>query len=319
MKLAENVTFGGGLAERAGILRPDPARVAALLAHADSRCLVLWRGKPLLDLDRRDRLAWLPPDHPLLADAPRIFLAQEGAAGVFAADLSAWEPAEGDAPQAGFFDASEQRHPDLPQHLGFAELRGVMARLTPREAELAAMAKSVLDWHRTHRFCSTCGKESAMALGGWQRRCPACARAHFPRVDPVVIMLITQGNDVLLGRSHGWPEGMYSLLAGFVEPGETVESAVRREVAEETGVPVGAVTYLASQPWPYPSSLMLGCHGVATGRTLVIDPVEIDDAIWLAREEVMQVFAGNREDIKPARRGSIAQFLLWHWLADRLD
>ena len=156
-------------------------------------------------------------------------------------------------------------------------------------------------------------------MAGWQRDCPACNAHHFPRTDPVAIMLIIRGNSVLVGRSHGWPEAMYSLLAGFVEPGETIEAAVRREVFEEAGIRVGAVRYLASQPGPFPSSLMFGCHGEALNGALTVDPDEIEDAIWVSREELMDVFAGNSDRIKPARKGSIAHFLLRNWLADRLD
>jgi len=122
-----------------------------------------------------------------------------------------------------------------------------------------------------------------------------------------------------MGRSPGWPEGMYSLLAGFVEPGETLEAAVRREVMEEAGVPVGAVSYLASQPWPFPASLMIGCAGEALSRDLTIDPIEIEDAIWVTRDEMMHVFAGEHPILKPARVGAIAHFLLKNWLADTLE
>ena len=132
-------------------------------------------------------------------------------------------------------------------------------------------------------------------------------------------MLITHGNDLLLGRSAGWPEGMYSLLAGFVEPGEPIEAAVRREVFEESGIKVGAVTYLASQPWPFPASLMFGCKGEATTREITIDPQELETALWVSRERLAQIFAGADSEIKPARRGAIAHFLMENWLADRLE
>jgi NAD+ diphosphatase len=132
-------------------------------------------------------------------------------------------------------------------------------------------------------------------------------------------MLITKGNSVLMGRSHGWPEGMYSLLAGFIEPGETVEAAVRRETFEETGIEVGAVHYLASQPWPFPASLMIGCAGEALSTELHIDPVEIEDAKWFRREDIMAAFAGDHPFLLPARKGAIAHFLLQNWLADCLD
>ena len=156
-------------------------------------------------------------------------------------------------------------------------------------------------------------------MAGWQRDCPSCGYHHFPRTDPVVIMLITHENSVLVGRSSDWPEGMYSLLAGFVEPGETIEAAVRREVFEEAGVKVGTVTYLASQPWPFPASLMFGCAGTALSTQVTIDPDEIEDACWISREEMALVFAGAHPKILPAREGAIAHFLLRNWLADTLD
>ena len=132
-------------------------------------------------------------------------------------------------------------------------------------------------------------------------------------------MLVTLGNEVLIGRSPGWPDGMYSLLAGYVEPGETIEAAVRRETFEEAGIRVGRVGYLASQPWPYPSSLMIGCHGAALSREITVDPVEIDDAIWVTREELATAMSGAHPRLVPARPGAIAHFLLKHWLSDRLD
>lgn len=158
-----------------------------------------------------------------------------------------------------------------------------------------------------------------MSVSGWQRDCGTCDGKHFPRTDPVVIMLITRGNSVLMGRSPYWPEGMYSLLAGFVEPGETLEAAVRREVFEEAGIKVGQVDYLASQPWPFPNSLMFGCHGEALNDEITIDPVEIEDAIWVSREEMMLTFAGENPKMLPARKGAIAHFILEHWLSDRLE
>ncbi len=132
-------------------------------------------------------------------------------------------------------------------------------------------------------------------------------------------MLITRGNSVLLGRSPGWPEGMYSLLAGFVEPGETIEAAVRREVFEEARIRVGAVEYLASQPWPFPASLMMGCQGAALNDDITIDPDEIEDASWVTREEMALAHAGQNPTLLPARKGAIAHFLLQNWLADTLD
>lgn len=321
MRHAETVTFGGSGLDRAGEIRGNAEAMAAARADPTTRTIVLWRGKPLLAGEAHD-LARLPMDHPVLneAKAPPIYLGREETGHVFAHDISPWKPTDLDAQALGsFVDRSEQKHPALPLDHGFHELRAIMTLLTDRDAELAATAKAILGWHRSHRFCAICGHESEMAMAGWQRDCPACGGHHFPRTDPVVIMLITHGNDVLMGRSPGWPEGMYSLLAGFVEPGETLEAAVRREVLEEANIRVGAVDYLASQPWAFPSSLMFGCRGEALSKDITLDPVELEDAIWVSREEMMQAFAGAHPILKPARKGAIAHFILRNWLADRLD
>jgi NAD+ diphosphatase len=322
MRHGETVTFGGGGLDRAAALRGDAARIGAWLAGGAARVLPFWRGKPLIAGEGRDALGWLAPGHPALAaarEAP-VFLGLAEGRAHFAADVSAWEPGAVDAAATvAFFDPTEQGHPALPLDHRFAELRGAMARLDALSAELAATGRGLLEWHRTHGFCARCGAASLPDQAGWQRRCPACGAHHFPRTDPVVIMLITRGNRVLVGRSHGWPEGMYSLLAGFVEPGETIEAAVRREVFEEAGVRVGPVRYLASQPWPFPASLMIGCAGEARSDAIAIDPAELEDARWIGREEMVEVMLGRHPDVKPARRGAIARFLIEAWLADRLD
>ena len=299
MQLAETVTFGGGGLDRAASLRGQPARLTELLAGG--LALPLWRGRVLVDA-AAGGLAWLPSDAPLLRGrAPDLFLGLVGDRGHFAADLSHWSPAEPAVVTGGLFDSGRQGHPDLPESIAFEDLRGRMADLTATDAELAATARGLLQWHSTHGFCAACGA------------------THFPRTDPVVIMLVTRGNSVLLGRSPGWPEGMFSLLAGFMEPGETMEAAVRREVAEEAGVKVGAVRYLASQPWPFPASLMLGAHAEAVSDTITLDPVELEAARWVSREELVEVFVGRHPDIRPGRKGAIARFLMLNWLADRLD
>ena len=322
MKNAEQVTFGGSALDRAGEIRSNPAVVQVAQRAPDSRAIVFWRGKPLIARERPASLVRLPLDHPVLAaaaEAPMLLGREDGAAR-FAFDISDWDPQDVDAAALGaFLDPSEQHHPALPETQVFAELRRVMTWLDARDAELAATGKAILSWHGAHGFCAKCGAATAIANAGWQRNCGACGTSHFPRTDPVVIMLITHGNSVLMGRSPGWPQGMYSLLAGFVEPGETLEAAVRREVFEEAGVTVGAVNYLSSQPWPFPASLMFGCEGQATSREITIDPVEIEDALWITREEMMEIFAGNHASILPARKGAIAHFLLENWLADTLD
>ncbi|MEQ9260366.1 MAG: NAD(+) diphosphatase [Roseovarius sp.] len=319
MKHAETVTFGGSGLDRAAELRGD----MAAQGRAEARTMLLWRGKPLLAAPGLDALVWLPMAHALrtIATLPPILLGRDEAGRLlYAQDISAWVP-EGldEAELARFADTSEQRHPLLGEEMAFAELRRVMTRLSARDAELAATAKAVAGWHVSHRFCARCGAESRMVQSGWQRTCDACGGQHFPRTDPVVIMLITHGNRTLLGRSPGWPEGMFSCLAGFVEPGETIEAAVRREVFEEAGIRVGEVRYLASQPWAFPASLMIGCHGLALDAEITLDPAELEDALWVSREEVLAAVAGENPGILPARRGAIAHFLLRNWLADTLD
>ncbi|WP_421701436.1 NAD(+) diphosphatase [Aliiroseovarius sp.] len=319
MRHAETVTFAGGGLDRAAHLRGRPEELALL----EAEYVPMWKGRPafLPDGCEGHQLVRVPAGHPVLepaAEAP-VFLGLVEGRALFAQDISAWEPDGGLPDPTLFFDASEQPHPALTPDARFAELRGVMAGLPALDAELAATARSILSWQRSHRFCAACGESSEMVQAGWQRSCPACGAQHFPRTDPVVIMLVTHGNSVLLGRSPGWPEGMYSLLAGFLEPGETVEAAVRREVFEEAGVRIGRVGYLASQPWPYPSSLMIGCRAEALGREITLDPAELDHALWATREEVLEAFAGRHPVLRPARKGAIAHFLLKNWLADRLD
>lgn len=318
MKHAETVTFGGSGLDRAAQLRGDIAKTAA---DPTARAIVLWRGKPLFTSED-GALARLPLDHAIMsdADALQVFLGLDDAGPLFAANLTKWDPDLTDAEDlTAFLDPSLQRHPSMPPAACFAELRATMTQLSPRDAELAATARAVLSWHDSHRFCSACGQVSISADGGWRRVCPACETQHFPRTDPVVIMLVTRGDNVLVGRSPGWPEGMYSLLAGFVEPGETLEAAVRREVFEESGIKVGAVGYLASQPWAFPSSLMIGCCGEAVSTDITLDPVELEDARWVSRADMARAANGEHPEIKPARAGAIAHFLLENWLANTLD
>ncbi len=313
------VTFSCGGLDRAAHLRGDDKELRHLHAAPQTLCLPIWRGKPLFC---GDKAGVLPADHVLFKafdDAP-VFLGTAAGCAYFAHDLSCWHPGKDALPDGqDFVDLSEQQHPLLEPGYVFAELRSRMAALPALDAELVATAKAVFGWHESHRFCARCGAPSLVSMGGWQRQCSACKAAHFPRTDPVVIMLVTDGNKVLLGRSPGWPEGMYSLLAGFMEPGETLEAAVRREVLEETGVRVGRVRYLASQPWPFPASLMIGCAATAVSQEISIDPQEIEEALWLSRQDMAQVAAGLHPLIRPPRKGAIAAFLLSEWLAGRLD
>jgi len=159
-----------------------------------------------------------------------------------------------------------------------------------------AEAKAVLGWHARHRFCPNCGAPTRVVQAGWRRDCPSCKAEHFPRTDPVVIMLVIAGERCVLGRSPRFAPTMWSCLAGFAEPGETIEEAVRREVLEEAGIVCGRVSYFASQPWPFPSSLMIGCHAQAQSDTIVVDRSELEDARWFTRAELAQMLARTHPD-----------------------
>jgi NAD+ diphosphatase len=159
-----------------------------------------------------------------------------------------------------------------------------------------AEAKSLLHWHARHRFCSNCGAATQVVQAGWRRDCPACKAEHFPRTDPVAIMLAVQADNCLLGRSGRFAPTMWSCLAGFVEPGEAIEDAVRREIREESGVVCGRVSYFASQPWPFPTSLMIGCHAEALTSEIVVDRAELEDARWFSRDEAIAMLLRRHPD-----------------------
>lgn len=186
--------------------------------------------------------------------------------------------------------------------------------LSTEEAALYGGARSLVDWHARHRFCAVCGSPTDLFRGGWGRRCGACGAEHFPRVDPVVIMLAEYEGRVLVGRQPGFPPGFFSALAGFVEPGESLEEAVARELFEEAGIHVSDVSYVASQPWPFPSSLMIGCRAVAAGSALTLDTTEIEAAMWVDRAEVRAALAGDMgaSFVAPPPL-AIARYLLEDW------
>jgi NAD+ diphosphatase len=291
------------------------------MPQINSRSIILWRGKALINQDTSELIRVLP-DHPILTETsvPPIFLGIDEGIEIYAHDISGWQPEEHIAPDPNeLFDDIVERHPSTPENHIFAELRMIITQLSPTDGELAASAKSMFSWHRSHRFCAACGQQSNQTLSGWQRDCPACETPHYPRTDPVVIMLITDGNRTLLGRAPHWPEQMYSCLAGFLEPGETIEAAVVREVKEETDIDIGPVKYVASQAWPYPSSLMIGCIAAASSTKITIDPNELDDALWVTKETLVKALAGMDVGIKPAREGSIAGFLIRNWVQGTLS
>ncbi|MEN0000637.1 MAG: NAD(+) diphosphatase [Pseudomonadota bacterium] len=220
------------------------------------------------------------------------------------------------APRFAAYAALDGDHP--PDGHDIVDYRSVYIRGLLSDADLGAVAQgaALIAWHQSHKFCSRCGTPSDPTDGGYKRVCPNCGATHFPRTDPVVIMLTVSpdGEEVLLGRSPHFPEGMYSCLAGFVEPGETLENAVRRETFEEARVSIGRVAYHASQPWPFPYSMMIGLYGEAASRTIKLDD-ELDDARWFDRNEVRDMIAGTHPGgIKMPPKGAIAWRLVQDWL-----
>ena len=273
--------FSGPGIDRADQVRVDPLRLAELTG-ADARQLIWRDGLPAVGED--GRLEWQP------ASATDLFLGiQDG------------QPR---------FSATEQPHANARAAFD------TIGALAEDEAPLFAAALSLAWWHSRHLFCANCGASTDIERGGWSRRCPECSAQHFPRVDPVVIMLAEHEGRLLLGRQPQYPLGRYSALAGFLEPGESIEAAVARELHEEAGIRVTDVTYVASQPWPFPSSLMVGCHARALGNELTIDRTELDDARWFTREEVEAALKGEPDAaFQPPPRFAIARTLLEHWLA----
>jgi len=284
------VAFGGQPLDRADHLRTDPEKLAELRNHDG---LLLQLEGLLPEVGESGGLAWVPVAEAGAAEL--VFLGLRGEQALFAA-----VPTEGDPDPA----------------YAHRKTWGAIARLPADDLAIFGSARSVLDWHARHKFCAKCGQPTALAKGGWQRDCGACGAQHFPRVDPVAIMLVECEGQLLLGRQSRFPARSYSALAGFVEPGETIEEAVRREVFEEAGVRVGDVSYIASQPWPFPSQLMIGCLGFADSLELTIDKSEIEDARWFTRADVAEALAKERdsESFIPPPRQAIAHHLLSWWL-----
>ncbi len=198
----------------------------------------------------------------------------------------------------------------------FPDLRAVASRLSAEDASIAAQARHLVDWHGRHGFCPGCGQPTHSKDGGWARQCPSCSTEHFPRTDPVAIMLVRKGDRCLLGRQPAWPRPFFSALAGFVEPGETLEETVRREVKEEAGIEIGAVQYHSSQPWPFPASLMMGCMADATSEDITVDGSELEEAVWFTRDEAVQALRRPTDKLAVPPRMAIAHALLRAWAED---
>jgi len=266
--------YSGSLLERAAALRGDEAKLAALSAHERAGAYVVGGESIVLKAEGG------APD-PLFSLAAARMLG-EARETIFLGLLH-------DAPRFGIgIDAAAVDALKARADLKLTDLRSIAVQGAVDTVHLPplAEAKAILGWHARHRFCPDCGSPTQLAQAGWRRDCPVCKAEHFPRTDPVVIMLPIKGDRCVLGRSPRFPPTMWSCLAGFCEPGESIEEAVRREVAEEVGLACAHVRYFASQPWPFPSSLMIGCHAEAVGDDMVIDESEIEDARWFDRAEL---------------------------------
>ena len=301
-------TFAGNPLDRVSDRRHDPDWLRARTRDPDSLALALWNGAPLVEaaLAGGVRLAYLPMPLALElsgGDERLLFMGLWKEAAVFALDLEGTSD-----PAAGPLDGFGR----------FEDLRGLASRLTPGEAAIAATAKGVFEWRRRHRFCSACGAPSEAAEGGWKRICPACQAEHFPRTDPVVIMLAVQddgagGQRCLLGRGARFPAGMFSTLAGFLEPGESIEEACARELKEEAALDTLSVRYHSSQPWPYPSSLMIGLIADVAAGEATPDETELEAVRWFTRAEAARLVAGTFDGAFAPPPMAIAHQLLKAW------
>ncbi len=288
--------------DRVSLNRRDEAWVAHRMAEPESRLLLVWRGQNLIleAAAPAAALLSLTEGGALLAEAREIaLLGLVGERALFAADLS-----------------HREEPPALPG-ARFADLRSVGPLLAREEGGLLAYARGLMHWHQRHRFCGVCGSPTESREAGHMRRCtnPACAAEHHPRTDPAVIMRVEHQGRILLGRQKQWPVGMHSVLAGFVEPGESLEDAVRREVAEEVALQLTEVNYHSSQPWPFPSSIMLGFTAIAEGDQFRVDEHELEMARWFTREELLA--SPEDETFRLPRRDSIARRLVDDWIAGR--
>ncbi|HKF30548.1 MAG TPA: NAD(+) diphosphatase [Candidatus Binataceae bacterium] len=283
------IPFAGNPLDRASEKRLEAKWIESRLHDPTSLIFPMWRLEPFLLGPENSpppiQLGLLKPglvDTLAAEGAPCIFLGLDGDRAVFALDISAADNPAKEGPLAG---------------LGFfRDARAAGQMVSIKEAAILAQAKALIDWHQRHGFCPKCGAPTRLMDAGYRRLCDKCDSEHFPRVDPVVIMLATDGDACLVGRGKLFPQGMFSALAGFIEPGETIEEAVRRELMEEASVKVGEVSYWATQPWPFPSSLMIGCFAKATSRDVKVDQSELAEVRWIERKVARELIEGKRAD-----------------------
>ena len=298
--MTEGVFYTGGTLDRAGVSRRDEAWVAERLGRRDTRVLPVWRNHSLITDEAAPEAVLITGSaaRELIGIAGHVaLLGLDGETAIAAVDLS---------------DHEEGRLSTLVEPARFMDLRRAAALLERAQASLLAHARGMMHWHRNHLFCGSCGSETRPRQGGHLLVCLACGREHYPRTDPAVIMLVVRDGACLLARKSEWTDGMYSTLAGFVEPGESLEEAVAREVFEETAVTVTEVRYRASQPWPFPASLMLGFRARATTTGIQIDDHELAEARWFEPADLAHGRHLPRAD-------SIARWLIDEWLAEGRD
>jgi len=296
-------TFAGNPLDRASDRRPDTDWIAQKIAADDGLSVVIWNGKPMVETakDGGVQIAYIPARAAAQMSGGHerlLFLGLWNEAPVFAVDLEdQTDPADGPLQGLGRFE----------------DLRMIALTLPGAEAAILATAKSMFEWRRRHLFCAACGQPSRPADAGWKRVCPACNSEHFPRTDPVVIMLAVKGERCLVGRQKIWPKAMYSALAGFLEPGETIEEACARELWEEAKLKTTRVHYHSTQPWPYPSSLMIGLIAEVENDDAVADQTELEEVRWLTRAETLDMLAGKLADAKAPGTMAIASQLIKAW------
>lgn len=305
--MPKDISYTGSPLDRMDARRDDTDWVAALRIDPQSRVLPVWRDRNLIQANTAPTIGTLSgaTGQAILDTAEQVvLLGLDGDIAYFAADISALD---------------EQKIDGLAAGAAFTDLRQIAATLARQDGSILAHARGMLHWHRQHRFCGICGSPTQSSDAGHMRRCTnaACGQPHFPRTDPAVIMLVTRpgpdGGSCLLGHKASFLPGMYSTLAGFVEPGESLEEAVAREVMEEAGIAVTDVRYRASQPWPFPASIMLGYRATATTEAITVDPEELDDAYWFTRSDIARLSDTGR---RLPRADSIAFWLIQEWLEE---
>ncbi|HEY3778215.1 MAG TPA: NAD(+) diphosphatase [Rhizomicrobium sp.] len=298
------IPFTGNRLDRASDRRTDAAWVAAQRTRADSRIFPFRNLQPFVRENTHAGFFAPGPWERLAGpDAVCVFLGLGDGRAVFALDVSA---APEDLEQDTLFGSGQ-----------FVDMRSAAALLPSDEVAILGQAKALIDWHARHGFCPRCGAPTTLVDAGYRRHCDACGAEHFPRTDPVVIMLAIHGEDCLVGRGRHFAPGMFSALAGFIEPGETIEEAVRREIFEEAGIRIGRVTYHATQPWPFPSSLMIGCFAEALSREIRIDDNELAEARWLGRAEARALLRGeSHAEMRVPNPIAIAHHLLNTWAGE---